>query len=183
MKKNILSVIIISTLILFFWSCKKAVTNSDSNITPDSGNTGQAIGDTVKNFNEKDQNGNDFSLETYKGKVILLNISAMWCSPCRDEASELMELYNTYKERGFEIVQCIYQDEDGIRTDKSDLQRWVQEFHITYSVLNDVDGSLTGFFSFGGIPFNVIIGRDFIIRYRSEGFFRDEVIQKIEELL
>lgn len=183
MKLRTIFILTISIMVLFSFSCKKASSSSDGNNDQNSGDVGQAIGDTVKNFNEKDQNGNDFSLESFKGKVILLNISAMWCTPCRSEASELMELYNTYKERGFEIVQCIYQDEDGVRTDQSDLQRWVNEFNISFTVLNDPDDSLTGFFSFGGIPFNIIIGRDFTIKYRKEGFYKEEIIRKLEELL
>ncbi len=182
MKNKFLIFTVTLFLILFTWSCKKAaVTDKDNNST-DTG-IGQKIGNTIKNFQEKDQYGKDFSLDSYKGKVILLNISAMWCSPCRSEASELMELYNTYKERGFEIVQCIYQDENGERSDQSDIKRWADEFNISYTVINDPDGSLTGFFTFSGIPFNLIIGRDFTIQYRLEGFYKEDIINKIEELL
>ncbi len=182
MKSKIIISLLLTTMILIIPGCKKSTgeTNNDNN---DNGGNGQGIGDTIKSFTENDQNGNTFSLDTFKGKVILLNISAMWCGPCREEAPKLMELYNTYKERGLEIVQCIYQDENSLRSDQSDLQRWVKEFKISFTVVNDIDGSLTGYFSFGGIPFNVIIGRDFKIKYRREGFYEEEIIQKIEDLL
>lgn len=182
MKKNISIIILILAALIFLTSCK-TVEDSGDNTIPDSGKIGQNIGDFIKAFVELDQDGNSFSLDNYKGKVILLNISAMWCAPCRSEAYELMEIYNTYKERGFEIVQCIYQDEEGETTDQSDIQRWVKEFLLTFTVLTDPDGSLTDFFSFSGIPFNVIIGRDFVIRYRESGFSKTSVIAKIESLL
>ena len=182
MKNKILILIVTSLLIIFAWSCKKAANTAEDDSQTDNG-IGQKIGNTIKSFQEKDQYGNDFSLDSYKGKVILLNISAMWCSPCRSEASELMELYNTYKERGFEIVQCIYQDENGQRSDQSDIKRWADEFNISYTVINDPDGSLTNFFTFSGIPFNIIIGRDFTIQYRLEGFYKEDIIKKIEDLL
>ena len=169
--------------VFFFASACKTVEDEGETGNPDSGKIGQYIGDFIQSFIETDSRGNSFSLEDLKGRVILLNISAMWCGPCRNEASELMEIYNTYKERGFEIVQCIYQDEEGDPADISDIQRWVNEFDLGFTVVNDPDKSLTGFFSFSGIPFNVIIGRDFVIRYRSEGFFKSEIIRKIEELL
>ncbi len=44
-------------------------------------------------FTEMDSNENIFNLESLKGKVILLNISAFWCGPCRRETPELVDLY------------------------------------------------------------------------------------------
>jgi len=182
MKRNLSIIILVLSVLIFSTSCK-TVENPVDNSVQDSGEIGQLIGDFIQAFVEQDNNGNTFSFDSYKGKVILLNISAMWCGPCRSEASELMEIYNTYKERGFEIVQCIYQDEDGNASDQSDIQRWVQEFVLSFVVLTDPDRSLTDFFSFSGIPFNVIVGRDFVIRYRQEGFDKTAIINKIEELL
>lgn len=177
-------IFLLLSILIFFTDCKKADgTDEDDSIIVNSGNIGENVGDTLKSFTETDSNGNTFSFETFKGKVILLNISAMWCGPCRSEASELMEIYNTYKERGLEIVQCIYQDEEGNSSDQSDIQRWVNEFILSFIVLTDPDGSLTDFFSFSGIPFNVIVGRDFVIRYRKSGFDKTAIVNKIEELL
>ena len=182
MKRNIFIILLI-IIVIIITSCK-TVEDSGANNTPqDSGKIGERIGDFIKAFVELDQNGETFSLDTFKGKVILLNISAMWCGPCRSEASELMEIYNTYKERGLEIVQCIYQDEDGNSTDQSDIQRWIKEFFLSFVVLTDPDSSLTNFFNFNGIPFNVIVGRDFVIRFRESGFDKTSIINKIEELL
>ncbi len=182
MRKILFTLFTVLIFIMFLTSCK-TVDNPGSSLIEDSGEIGQFIGDFIKAFVEEDSNGNTFSLDSFKGKVILLNISAMWCGPCRSEASELMEIYNTYKEKGFEIVQCIYQDEDGNPTDKSDIQRWINEFKLAFTVLTDPDRSLVDFFTFSGIPFNVIIGRDFVIRYRMEGFSKNDIIRKIEELL
>ena len=183
MRRN-LTIIILSIITVFLITSCKTVEDSGVDNTPqDSGEIGEKIGDFVQAFTELDQNGGTFSLDSLKGKVILLNISAMWCSPCRSEASELMEVYNTYKERGLEIVQCIYQDEEGNSSDQSDIKRWIGEFLLTFTVLTDPDNSLTGFFNFEGIPFNVIIDRDFVIRYRQSGFDKTAIINKIEGLL
>ncbi|MCK5220753.1 MAG: TlpA family protein disulfide reductase [Candidatus Aminicenantes bacterium] len=181
--KKIISILFIIILFIFVLSSCKTVDDQGNNTIPDSSEIGQYIGDFIQAFVELDQDGNTFSLDSYKGKVILLNISAMWCGPCRSEASELMEIYNTFKERGLEIVQCIYQDEEGKASDQSDIQRWVKEFFLSFIVLTDPDSSLTDFFNFNGVPFNVIIGRDFVIRYRKAGFDKTSVIAKIEELL
>ncbi len=182
MKRN-LTIFILLLIVVFVMTSCKTVEDAGDNTPQDSGEIGEGIGDFIQAFTEFDQNGGTFSFESLKGKVILLNISAMWCSPCRSEASELMEVYNTYKERGLEIVQCIYQNEEGNSSDQSDINRWINEFNLSFTVLTDPDSSLTGFFNFNAIPFNVIIGRDFVIRYRQSGFDKTAITNKIEELL
>jgi peroxiredoxin len=160
-------------------SCKK------SSGVDQSGNpvVGVYLGNIAANFSETDSQGNELTLESYRGNVILLTFSAMWCGPCRSEAPELVNLYNTYKEQGLEIVQCIYQDEDGNPSDLSDLARWINEFGMTFTVFNDPDRSTVNTYNFDAIPFNVIIDRDFIIRHRIEGYDPGALRRHIEELL
>ncbi|MCP5107797.1 MAG: TlpA family protein disulfide reductase [bacterium] len=144
---------------------------------------GVRVGNIAITFTEIDTNGNSFSLDSLKGKVIFLNFSAMWCGPCRQEAPQLNEIYNTYHERGLEIIQCIYQDEDGNPSTIDDINRWLQEFGCPYTVINDPDRSSVDTYNFGSIPYNIIIDRDFIIRYVMAGFDHDEVVQKINQYL
>ena len=49
-------------------------------------------------FTLKDMNGVDVNLESFKGKVILLNFWATWCGPCRAEIPSLVELQQQYKD-------------------------------------------------------------------------------------
>ena len=49
-------------------------------------------------FTLKDMNGVDVKLESFKGKVILLNFWATWCGPCRAEIPSLVELQEQYKD-------------------------------------------------------------------------------------
>ena len=179
MKKRILLLITILLVVSVLTSCKK-------NQSIDNGTVpipGVRVGDTAPNFTETDVFGNSFTLESFRGRVLMLNFSTMWCSPCRAETPELLEIYNTYKERGFEIVQCIYQDEDSYPTDQSDLNRWLSEYQVTYTLIGDPDRSTVETYHFDAIPFNVIIDRNFVIQYVRSGFDRYTVEQKIEELL
>jgi peroxiredoxin len=160
-------------------ACKKSTDVDDNGAAVE----GIRVGDIAPDFAEESYLGQTVTLSEYKGKVILLTFSAMWCSPCRQEAPSLDGLYNTYKERGLEIVECLYQDEDGNPADLSDLARWMAEFNINFMVFRDEDRSCVNSWNFGGIPFNVVIDRDMIIRYRAEGFDQDAVTNKIESLL
>ena len=110
MTRRLLCLMLAVALILSAASCKsssEADGGDDQDALPVSG---VYLNNIAVNIIENDQNGSSFSLESLKGRVILLVFSAMWCTPCRLEASELIELYNTYKERGLEIVQCIFDD-------------------------------------------------------------------------
>jgi len=84
--------------------------------------------DPAPNFKAKDLNGNEFSLETYKGKVVLLNFWATWCGPCRAEIQGLIELQNQYKDR-MQIIGMVV-DED----DENNVRAVVKEEGINYPV-------------------------------------------------
>jgi peroxiredoxin len=179
MKKIIILLVIMLMILSVLSSCKK----SGGVDQPGNPVLGVYIGNIATNFSETNPQGNEITLESFRGNVILLNFSAMWCGPCRAEAPELVNLYNSLKERGLEIVQCIYQDEDGNPSDLSDLARWIDEFGMIFTVFNDPDRSTANLYNFDAIPFNVIIDRDFIIRHRIEGYDPGEMRRYIEDLL
>jgi peroxiredoxin len=176
MKKIIISLTVMLIILSVLSSCKKS-----SGV--DQQGVGVYEGNIAANFVEINSQGNEITLESFRGKVIMLTFSAMWSDPCRLEAPDLVDLYNTYKERGLEIVQCIYHDEDSNPADLSDLARWINEFGMTFTVFNDPDLSTVFLYQFNAIPFNVVIDRDFIIRDRIEGYFGAELHQAIEDLL
>jgi cytochrome c biogenesis protein CcmG/thiol:disulfide interchange protein DsbE len=67
--------------------------------------------DPAPGFNVKDLDGKDLSLETLKGKVVLLNFWATWCGPCRAEIPSLIELQNRYNDH-MQIVGMVVDDDD-----------------------------------------------------------------------
>jgi thiol-disulfide isomerase/thioredoxin len=58
----------------------------------------------VMNTELKDLNGNVFKLSDYSGKVVIVNLWATWCGPCRTEIPELIRVNNEYKSRGVELI-------------------------------------------------------------------------------
>ena len=52
----------------------------------------------------RDLNGRRVRLSAYRGKVVLINFWATWCPPCRASIPKVVELYNKYHAKGFEVI-------------------------------------------------------------------------------
>jgi peroxiredoxin len=78
--------------------------------------------------------GETISLESLRGKVVLLDFWASWCGPCRRENPNVVKLYEKYKEKGFEIL--------GVSLDKTK-DRWVKAIaddNLTWLHISDLKG-------------------------------------------
>jgi cytochrome c biogenesis protein CcmG, thiol:disulfide interchange protein DsbE len=100
-----------------------------------------------------------------RGEVVLLNIWATWCPPCRKEIPELQVLHERYSEQGLRVV--------GVSVDAAGTDRMVRsfadEFGVTYDVLRDPADRATPVFGFQGIPGTVLIDRGGTVVWRPLG--------------
>jgi cytochrome c biogenesis protein CcmG/thiol:disulfide interchange protein DsbE len=110
-------------------------------------------------------NGDSVSLASLRGKVVLFNIWATCCHPCRDEIPELRALHAKYKERGLELVG-VSVDADG--TDDA-IKGFMEEFRMTYPVWRDPDERVSAKFLAIGVPATYLIDREGILRWRKTG--------------
>lgn len=62
-------------------------------------------------FTKTDINGKSLSLTDFKGKYVMLDFWASWCVPCRKSNPHMIELYNKYKSKGFDVIGIA--DDDG----------------------------------------------------------------------
>ncbi|MDO6429426.1 redoxin domain-containing protein [Flavitalea sp. BT771] len=108
---------------------------------------GVAIGAMAPDFSQTDTAGKWVSLRDFKGKYLLIDFWASWCSPCRSENPNLVKAYNKYKSKGFAILGVSLNSSNereqwlkAIRTDGltwpqiSDLKGWKNEVAKLYSV-------------------------------------------------
>jgi thiol-disulfide isomerase/thioredoxin len=134
----------------------------------------EAAGKPAKlDFTLKDMHGVDVHLESFKGKVILLNFWATWCGPCRAEIPSLVELQEQYKD---DLVVL------GLSVDDTaeKLLPYAAEFKMNYPVLvgNGREDVQEAFGPLFGIPVSVIIGRDGVIAKKHSGIATKEQIER-----
>ena len=103
--------------------------------------------------------GSTFKLADYQGKVLIVNVWATWCGPCRQEIPELVELQKELKDKGFEVI--------GLNLDEAEDAEMIKEFGKEMSVNYDlVKGDEQLFVEFlkvskkNAIPQSFLIDRD-----------------------
>lgn len=108
------------------------------------------------------------TLADYRGQVVMINIWATWCQPCRIEMPAIESLHRAYAPKGLKIV-AISVDDFG--TDPA-IRSFVKKYGLTFEVLHDTggqEGKVSRDYQTSGYPETVIIGRDGIIRKKLLG--------------
>lgn len=105
------------------------------------------------------------SLDDYRGQVVLINIWATWCLPCRVEMPSIEELHRTYAPRGLKVV-AVSVDDPGT---ESAIKSFASQYRLSFEILHDPDRKISDLYQTTGYPETVIIGRDGIIRRKVLG--------------
>ena len=124
-----------------------------------------AVGTAAPLYHAVSLDGDSVSLEAQRGKVVLLNVWATWCHPCRAEIPELRAVHSKYKDRGFELIG-VSVDADG---DDEPLRAFMREFEMTYPIWRDPDERVSAQFLVIGVPATFLIDREGIIRWKKTG--------------
>ncbi len=101
----------------------------------------------------KNLSGKPVALKDYRGKVVLINIWATWCGPCRHEIPDLVKLRLKYREKGFEVLGIV------VSSGKSDVEKMVKEFKIDYPVLWGTYQLMEQFGMINAIPRSFVLNK------------------------
>jgi thiol-disulfide isomerase/thioredoxin len=129
-----------------------------------------------------DMDGEQHTLQDYRGKVVLLNFWATWCPPCRREMPALERLYQQLGAHGF-VVLAVNQWED-----PDHVFAYTGELNVfpSFPILFDPDSSVSERFGVKGLPTSLLLDQDGRVRYRAIGgraFDHPEVLRTIRALL
>jgi cytochrome c biogenesis protein CcmG/thiol:disulfide interchange protein DsbE len=129
--------------------------------------------------------GQRLRLAELRGKVVVINIWASWCVPCRDEAPFLEKIWRQYKDRGVVFIGVDYIDSE------TAAKAYLKEFGITYFNGPDIGSEIYQRFRAKGVPETFFVGKDGNIYGNALGpISRDSLymterafVLKLEELL
>ena len=92
--------------------------------------------------------GGQVTLSELRGKVVMINLWASWCPPCRAEMPAIEKMYQTYRDLGVVVlgVNTTYQDSE------PDAAAFVREYGLTFPIPLDRDGSVSQRYALSGLP-------------------------------
>jgi thiol-disulfide isomerase/thioredoxin len=121
----------------------------------------------------KDIQGVSHSLQDYHGQVVLVNLWATWCPPCKQEMPTLQAFYDKHKEDGFVIIAI----NDGDPT--ADVLQFVKDYGLTFPVWLDPTYVATErAFNAPNLPTSFVIARDGTIRLSWIGAISSRMLDK-----
>lgn len=112
-------------------------------------------------------NGDSVSISDYRGKVILVNLWATWCEPCREEMPALGELHSMFPRSDFEIIGVSIDD---LGFEQAIIQTMVDD-NLTYPVWLDPENRFQFMFRTIGVPESFLIDANGQIIYQWKGAF------------
>jgi peroxiredoxin len=99
-------------------------------------------------------------LADYRGRVLMINVWATWCLPCRVEMPSIEALNKDYAPKGLKIL-AVSIDDPG--TD-STIRAFARQYGLTFEILHDPQGKISQLYDVTGYPETFILGKDGVIR-------------------
>jgi peroxiredoxin len=102
--------------------------------------------------------GRPVTLEQYRGRVVLLNLWATWCQPCRVEMPSLERLWRRLGNDGFRVAAVsIDDDADSV------VAAYARQLGLSFAILHDPSAAIKQAYQATGVPESWIINRDGVI--------------------
>lgn len=145
-----------------------------------SGSTqGPEIGKLAPDFQLSNLDGQVVSLGDFRGKPVLLNFWASWCSPCRYEMPFLQEIYQAWSGKGLVVLAVDLQE------NPSRVKEFVEEFGLSFPVLLATGQEVPLAYNIRGIPATFFIDKNGIIQDMKIGAFssRAEIERRLIKIM
>ncbi len=157
------------------------VTLADVQLPPGVDTEKSAVGFKAPAFTVRNLKGNRVQLADHKGKVVILNLWATWCGPCRVEMPGMEKLYRRYRSEGLEILAVSL---DKGSPDK--VQTFADEYQLSFPILLDLDGQVESRYTSFTIPTTYVIDKKGMVVAEVDGaknWESEETFEALEYLL
>lgn len=123
------------------------------------------VGEAAREFAATTLDGEEVTLASLRGDVVLLNLWATWCTPCRQETPYLQEIYEEHRDQGFHIVGISMDTGDAA----ADVAMFVEEYEVSYTILHDATMKQMDTYQVLGLPATFLIDREGVLRWMRYG--------------
>ncbi|CAN5296119.1 TlpA disulfide reductase family protein [soil metagenome] len=122
------------------------------------------VGTEAPEFQAVDMAGRPVALEQLRGQVVLLNVWATWCAPCRDEMPSMQRLHERLHERGLRVVAVSVDAAPGGfgggGQPGGDVAAFVRDMGLGFIIWRDPEGDVQRVYRTTGVPESFVIDRD-----------------------
>jgi thiol-disulfide isomerase/thioredoxin len=138
------------------------------------------VGQPAPDFALRSMKGPSMRLSEHLGEVVLINFWATWCGPCRQEMPLLDAIYTKYQRAGLIMLGINIDDDQG------DAVEMAKTLKVSYPVLFDDRKDVSRAYQLGSMPLTVLVDREGVVRFVSDGFkpgYEKVYAEKLRELL
>lgn len=138
------------------------------------------VGTPAPDFALRSLGDANMRLSEHLGEVVLINFWATWCGPCRQEMPLLDAIHAKYQRAGL-IMFGINIDDD-----QDDAVEMAKTLKVSYPILFDDRKDVSRAYQLGSMPLTVLVDREGVVRFVSDGFkpgYEKAYAEKLRELL
>lgn len=156
------------------------ITAADASTAADETITAPQNGFLAPDFELETLDGERASLGEYRGQVVLINLWASWCPPCRAEMPAMQAVYTDFRDQGFVILAVNATNQDNFQ----DATAFVEERGLTFPILLDSEGEVARQYRSHLLPTSFFINRVGIIRHKTIGSMSEALLRtRVKSLL
>ena len=118
------------------------------------------VGHAAPDFTTPLLNGGTVRLSSLRGKVVLINFWATWCTACQAEMPAIEQVWDRYRGRGLEVIAVDFREGN-----KAAMQRFLSQVGVKFTAALDPDGKIADAYGVTlGLPTSVFVDRDGTVR-------------------
>lgn len=142
---------------------------------PDALPVGLKVEERAPSFALVTLEGEEVTLEDFRGKKILLNFWATWCPPCKEEMPYMQELFEDYKKDDFVVLAV---NVTITEKNRDDVDKFITEHELSFPILMDESGKVARQYEVLSYPTSYFIDSDGVIRAKIVGGVSKEMMYK-----